>query len=285
MARRPSAVEFGKVAKAMEVAAELHRGQLRKGTQIPYIAHLLAVAALVLEAGGSEDEVVAALLHDAAEDAGGEATLARIREQFGAEVADIVASCSDTFETPKPPWPARKKAYLKHLRDERTEESALRVSLADKLHNARAILADYRQVGDQLWERFANTSATDQLAYYRSLADVFTERLPGPAANELDRTVTELEYVVAIGLGGAGVHQPLAWTEQGEVWTATGRTGTSWMISTSGGGRYGITVADWDRPDWYADTLDDAKQLADEIDLRPPFPRELGITEPDIPDW
>ena len=133
---------------AVEEASRYHAGQLRKGTEVPYLAHLLSVAALVLEDGGSEDEAIAALLHDAVEDAGGRRTLEAIRERFGDEVAMIVMACSDTDATPKPPWRARKESYLAHLADETTPASVLRVSLADKLHNARAILSDYRILGE-----------------------------------------------------------------------------------------------------------------------------------------
>ena len=110
---------------AVALARDLHDGQVRKGTETPYLSHLLAVASIVLEAGGSEDEAIAALLHDAAEDAGGRATLATIRERFGDEVAAIVDACTDTYEEPKPDWSARKQAYLAHLEDPATTDGAL----------------------------------------------------------------------------------------------------------------------------------------------------------------
>src|SRR5581483_11417276 len=138
--------------RAAAKAAEVHRDQMRKGTEIPYFAHLLAVCALVLQDGGTEDEAIAALLHDAAEDQGGEAMLGEIEAEFGSDVSEIVAECSDTFESPKPPWRARKERYIAHL--PQASRSALRVSVADKLDNARAILIDYRCLGEDLWARF-----------------------------------------------------------------------------------------------------------------------------------
>src|SRR5436309_13050206 len=141
-------------ADALAYAADVHRDQVRKSTAIPYVAHLLAVAARVLEDGGREGEAIAALLHDAPEDQGGEARLADIRDRFGDRVADIVEACSDTFESPKPPWRGRKEAYLAHLRDPATAIDVLRVSAADKLNNATAILRDLRQLGPRVWERF-----------------------------------------------------------------------------------------------------------------------------------
>lgn len=179
---------------AVSFAREKHIVQVRKGTQIPYLAHLIAVAAIVLEGGGSEDHAIAALLHDVAEDQGGEEALAEIRVRFGDEVEEIVRSCSDTFAEAKPPWRARKEAYLAHLEDPATTEGALLVSLADKLHNAHAIVFDLRTEGEALWSRFSSPNGgADQLWYYRSLADAFTRRRPGALAEELDRTVTEME--------------------------------------------------------------------------------------------
>jgi hypothetical protein len=182
----------GRFLTAIAEATRLHAGQVRKGTEIPYIAHLLSVAALVIEDGGSENEAIAALLHDAVEDAGRAKTLEAIHKQFGDEVAMIVEACSDTDVTPKPPWRERKVAYLDHLRDPETPESVLRVSLADKLHNARAILSDYRRLGDDLWSRFNTKSGDDQLWYYRSLAEIFESRIPGALADELRRVTDEL---------------------------------------------------------------------------------------------
>lgn len=152
------------------------------------------MTAIVIEAAGSEDEAIAALLHDAAEDQGGVETLGRIRADFGPEVADIVESCSDSLGEPKPPWHERKSAYLDHL--EHASQPALRVSLADKLHNARTIVVDYRDVGETLWDRF-NAPRDDVLAYYGSLAATFSRRMPGALATQLSVTVSELDSLVA----------------------------------------------------------------------------------------
>jgi len=181
--------------RAAAKAAEVHRDQMRKGTEIPYFAHLLAVCALVLQDGGTEDEAIAALLHDAAEDQGGEAMLEEIEAEFGSDVSEIVAECSDTFESPKPPWRARKERYIAHL--PQASRSALRVSVADKLDNARAILIDYRCLGEDLWARF--DPAADVPWYYRSLIDAYRsiDGLDTPLIDELDRTVGELELLTA----------------------------------------------------------------------------------------
>ena len=179
--------------EALTLARTLHAEQVRRDTAIPYLAHLLAVAALVLEDGGDEEEAIAAVLHDAVEDQGGSSTLEDIRRRFGDQVADIVDACSDTDEVPKPPWPERKQAYIDHLPS--LERSALRVSLADKLHNARAILFDLRHLGEAVWERFSTGSADDQLWYYDELARVYEARSAGPMAAELRRTVDEIAAV------------------------------------------------------------------------------------------
>lgn len=186
--------------QALVYASEVHRDQRRKGTQTPYIAHLLHVAALVIEDGAlsgelNEDEAIAALLHDAAEDQGGEARLADIRLRFGERVAEIVAAGSDTFETPKPPWRERKEAYIARLREE-TDRGILRVSLADKVHNCRAIGVDYRLLGDALWTRFNRDADTPW--YYRTLAGVFGERMPDSfLTEELRLAVVELDVELA----------------------------------------------------------------------------------------
>ena len=181
--------------QALQFAATTHRTQARKGSGIPYVGHLLGVCSLVIEDGGDEDEAIAALLHDAAEDQGGERMLDEIRRRFGDRVAGIVAACSDTFESPKPPWRARKECYLEHLG--RQPESVLRVSLADKLFNARAILRDYLLVGDELWVRF-RSGRDGQLWYYRELADRFMTLLPGRMASELAAVVDDLEQAVDV---------------------------------------------------------------------------------------
>jgi len=159
---------------AVAYAMEKHGRQTRKGSDIPYLGHLLSVAGLVIDAGGTETQAIAALLHDAAEDQGGEATLTEIRDKFGAEVAAIVVECSDTFVTPKPSWRKRKEEYIAHLPE--ASDSAILVSLADKLHNARALLRDFRDVGNELWKRFSVTDPQEHLWYYRSLLKVYTDR-------------------------------------------------------------------------------------------------------------
>ena len=157
---------------AIALAIELHGNQTRKGTKIPYVSHLLAVAALVLEHGGTEEESIAALLHDAVEDAGGAATRDRIATQFGEDVASIVDGCSDASPAPgepKAPWRKRKKAHIAHLAG--ASPSVLLVTAADKLHNARAIVTDYDYIGEQLWDRF-NATREDIVWYHESLRDV-----------------------------------------------------------------------------------------------------------------
>ncbi len=176
--------------EAFLYAHALHRQQTRKGSGIAYISHLMSVSALVIENGGSEDQAIAALLHDAAEDQGGEATLAEVRRRFGDTVAAIVADCTDSWIEPKPPWRARKEAYIAGL--EKKPAVSLLVSLADKTHNAEAILADYRDLGDALWDRFTG-GKEGTLWYYRSLASSFAKVLPGRLPERLSRTVREIE--------------------------------------------------------------------------------------------
>lgn len=183
---------------ALEYAATLHREQFRKGTTIPYIAHLLSVAALVLEAGGTEDQAIAALLHDGPEDQGGEATLRVIHERFGEPVARMVAACTDTYEDPKPEWRQRKEDYLAHLA--LVDDDALLVSMADKLHNVRAIAADYRVIGEAVWDRFSG-AREGTLWYYRALVEAYRRRAPGPLLDVLDAGVTQLELAAQ---GSAG---------------------------------------------------------------------------------
>lgn len=182
-------------ATALAYAFGVHSGQVRKGTEIPYVSHLLGVAAIALEHGATEDEAIASLLHDAPEDAGGAPILEEIRNRFGPAVSDIVAGCSDTFETPKPPWRKRKEAYIAHL--ERASPSVLLVSAADKLHNVRSITSDYREIGEALWTRF-NGGRDGTLWYYRSLADTFLRLGPNRLASELEHAVWELEYLASL---------------------------------------------------------------------------------------
>src|SRR5512135_3795118 len=152
---------------ALVLAHQLHADQTRKGTTIPYISHLLAVTAIVIEYGGTEDEAIAALLHDAVEDAGGDPIRQMIRDRYGDNVLAIVEGCTDTDQTPKPPWRARKEDYLAHLSE--ASPSVLLVSLADKIHNAGSILRDLRSEGDSVWSRF-NGGREGSLWYYRALS-------------------------------------------------------------------------------------------------------------------
>ncbi len=180
---------------ALLYASRLHARQQRKGSGVPYVAHLLGVASLVLEAGGDEDQAIAGLLHDAVEDQGGEPRLEDIREQFGERVAAIVAGCTDSYTVPKPDWCARKKQYLAHL--PRASADVLLVSAADKLYNARTLLADWRVEGNKVFERFKG-GKDGTLWYYRALADVFSRVDGGPAGyrrvvDELSRVVRKIE--------------------------------------------------------------------------------------------
>jgi hypothetical protein len=180
--------------EAIRYAHDLHRDQGRKGTTIPYISHLMVVAALVVEHGGDEDQAIAALLHDAAEDQGGLATLNEIERRFGASVAEIVSDCTDAWAEPKPEWRARKKAYLAKLPTKPTR--SLLVSLADKVHNAEAILYDFRVHGDALWARFTG-GADGTRGYYRELAEFFVKAMPGRLSDRLSRAVAEFAPATA----------------------------------------------------------------------------------------
>jgi GTP pyrophosphokinase len=179
--------------EALVLAARHHREQTRKTTGVPYVTHLLSVAALVGEAGGTEDEVIAALLHDAVEDAKHctpREMSEEIRRRFGPSVADVVDACTDAFEIPKPPWRERKEAYLGHLAS--TSDSARLVSCADKLHNARSIVRDLRLRGASVWDRFKG-GRDGTLWYYRSLVAAFREHgAPDMLRDELERTVEEM---------------------------------------------------------------------------------------------
>jgi (p)ppGpp synthase/HD superfamily hydrolase len=175
---------------ALTYAAIAHRTQRRKGSDTPYVAHLLSVCSLVLEHGGDEDQAIAALLHDVVEDQGGKPRLAEVKAQFGARVAAIVQACSDTDAIPKPPWKARKLAYIEALRHHGPDSWL--VSCADKVHNADSILRDHRILGEAIWDRFAG-GKQGTLWYYRTLADEFLRLMPGPLAQTLDDVVTRLE--------------------------------------------------------------------------------------------
>jgi (p)ppGpp synthase/HD superfamily hydrolase len=182
--------------EALVFAARLHACQVRKGSGIPYIAHLLGVTELVLQDGGDEDQAIAALLHDAVEDQGGHETLATIRARFGDRVARIVEGCTDAYTQPKPPWQERKEAYIAHLRQ--AEAEVRRVSLSDKLHNARSVLYDLRREKEELWKRF-NGGKEGTLWYYRTLVQVFQDTGGGEMAEELARVVAEIEKLAADG--------------------------------------------------------------------------------------
>lgn len=183
--------ERSRLADAFAYALELHAGQVRKqaggggaSLGVPYISHLMAVAGLVLEHGGDEEEATAALLHDGPEDQGGEATLVEIRRRFGDRVARIVEECSDTFEQPKPEWWARKLEYHGNLR--RASRSAVLVSLADKVHNAESTHADLEALGEGVWSRFTQ-GRRGSLWNYASLLEIYRDRVSGPAGRLVDR--------------------------------------------------------------------------------------------------
>ena len=178
---------------ALVYATQKHSGQMRKSSDVPYVAHVLSVAALVLEAGGDEDQAIAALLHDVVEDCGGAPVLVEIRERFGERVARIVDGCTDTDEDPKPPWRERKEHYLRHLQE--GGEDVRLVSVADKLHNVRSIVSDYRRLGEKVWERFTGRRE-GTLWYYRALLEIYLAGRRTPQVEELERTVMELERLV-----------------------------------------------------------------------------------------
>ncbi|WP_204101925.1 MULTISPECIES: HD domain-containing protein [Spirulina sp. CCY15215] len=157
---------------ALTYACTLHCQQTRKADETPYIAHLLSVAALVLEDGGSETEAIAALLHDAIEDQGGEATRQRILGRFGEEVTAIVEGCTESNQMPKPPWRDRKLRYLQNIRN--GSPSVVRVSLADKLHNGRSLLFQLQRQGSSVWRHFHQPSE-DILWFYQELLAVYQE--------------------------------------------------------------------------------------------------------------
>ena len=187
--------------QALTLAARVHARDVRKGTRIPYVAHLLGVCALILADGGDEDEGIAGLLHDTLEDHPDLVSRSQLENLFGTRVRGLVEGCTDTPADyrggPKPPWRERKLGYLEHLRH--APPDALRVSLADKLDNARAIATDYRLLGETLWSRFS-VGRRDQLWYYRSLVQVIgAARPPGRLLGQLEAQVTELESLVAVG--------------------------------------------------------------------------------------
>ena len=191
---RNRAVKLGpRFLRVFAFAAEKHKHQTRKASTIPYIAHLMGVASLVLEAGGDEDLAIAALLHDVVEDCGGPPMLQEIRHKFGERVAKVVDGCTDADTYPKPPWRERKESYIRHLKKANADTRL--VSAADKLNNVRSILSDYRAIGESVWSRF-NGGREGTLWYYRTLRDVFLRHKPNRITRELELAVNELEGLV-----------------------------------------------------------------------------------------
>jgi (p)ppGpp synthase/HD superfamily hydrolase len=189
----PSAVLTARFSESVRWASLLHADQVRKGTDIAYVAHLLAVASLVLEDGGTEDEAIAGVLHDAVEDQA--VAEAEIRSRFGAHVAEIVVACSDGVDSARDEtdWAERKGQYLQHLELDDLPAGVLRVTAADKLHNARSILTDLRDHGPSMWrEKGFHAGAAEQRWYYVEVARVLAERHPGATTRELERVVAEL---------------------------------------------------------------------------------------------
>lgn len=179
---------------ALIYATRLHAMQKRKGSSVPYLAHLLGVTSLVLEDGGGEEEAIAALLHDAVEDQGGLDTLAEIERRYGPEVAGIVDGLTDAYTDPKPPWKERKTAYIASIRT--ASPAVIRVSLADKVYNARSTLGDIRHEGEAGWDKF-NGGKEGTLWYYRQLIHEFKSHGSRLLLNELIRIVDELEKLTA----------------------------------------------------------------------------------------
>lgn len=176
--------------EALVFAAQLHREQRRKGSNVPYVSHLLAVSSLVIEHGGDEDQAIAALLHDAIEDQGGPKAREDILRRFGERVTEIVEGCTDSQANPKPPWRARKEAFIAGISEE--SPSVQLVCAADKLHNARCILNDYRTLGEEVWQRFVG-GREGTLWYYRELAKALIQSGRTPLVDELERVVGEIE--------------------------------------------------------------------------------------------
>lgn len=183
-----------RLKRCLAWSADLHAGQTKKGSKVPYVAHLWGVASLVAEMGGNEEACIAALLHDAAEDQGGEATLALIRAEFGATVEQVVRDCSDTLVKPKPRWRERKERHLAHL--EEVDDMALLVMLADKIYNATTIVRDLRSQGLVALDKF-NGGRKGTLWYYRQMVDLFGRRMAGRWAGELALVVDEMHRLAA----------------------------------------------------------------------------------------
>jgi len=184
-----------KFVEALRFTVQIHGGDFRKGTSIPYLSHLMSVCALVLEDGGDDDEAIAGLLHDTLEDHPEEVTKTDLEHRFGKKVVDLVALCTDTPPDyrggPKPSWRERKADYVERIRNEKYP--LCRVAVADKLHNMRSMAMDYRRLGNALWDRF-NAARVDQLRYMRDLVAAFREaKAPDHLVDELDSLVRELE--------------------------------------------------------------------------------------------
>jgi GTP pyrophosphokinase len=193
--KKTSADPFSpKFRQALQYAARVHAGQIRKKTDRPYIGHLMSVASLVIEYGGDEEMAIAALLHDAVEDQGGLPRLREIRKKFGERAAYIVDGCTDSYVEPKPPWLERKRAYVARVSKETPD--TLLVSAADKLSNVRETLHDLRTQGDSVFERFAGKKE-GTLWYYRALVAEFRKAGSNALVEELGRTVDELESVAS----------------------------------------------------------------------------------------
>lgn len=180
-------------AEALVFATQLHATQVRKGSGVPYITHLLGVTSIALDYGANEDEAIAALLHDAIEDQGGAKTREEIRRRFGDNVTAIVDGCTDSEIIPKPPWKERKEIFIASLAT--ASPSVWLVSSADKLHNSRSILKDYRELGESVWERFKG-GKEGSIWYYKSLVEAYRKVYFSPLIDELERVVTELDCLV-----------------------------------------------------------------------------------------
>ena len=194
--KKLKAIKLGpRFLHAFQFAAQKHAGQTRKASTIPYIAHLMGVASLVLEAGGDEDLAIAALLHDVVEDCGGAPMLKEVRRRFGSRVAKVVDGCTDADTVPKAPWRERKETYIRHLK---TADADTRlVSAADKLNNVRSIVSDYRALGESVWSRF-NGGREGTLWYYRTLRDVFLRHRRDRLTTDLELVVNELESLAGV---------------------------------------------------------------------------------------
>lgn len=193
-----------RLEEAFRLATRLHDGQTRKGTDVPYISHLMAVCAITLENGGSQTQAIAALLHDAVEDQGGDEVLDDIRTHFGEDTANIVLECSEAYDDPTTPWRVRKEGFLAKI--PQMSDAALLVCLADKFHNASTILADYRIYGEDIWGRF-NAGRHDQIWYYREVSGALSRARFSPLAENLKRTVVALEKLCATAQSNVSLKQ------------------------------------------------------------------------------